>query len=75
VRPGVGVQEDRQVAGAQPAPAERGEDGEAVVMHELVQLGRVGLGEGGGTYTLWAPGPKAARQGVRGSSPLDRPGL
>src|SRR5258708_3833801 len=36
------------MAGDQAVPAVRGQDGEAVPPHELVQLGRVGLGEGGG---------------------------
>ena len=48
VRPGVGVEQQGQVAGDQAALAVRGQDGEAVPPHELVEPGRVGLGEGGG---------------------------
>ena len=48
VRPGVGVEQQGQVAGDQAAFAVRGQDGEAVPPDELVELGRVVLGEGGG---------------------------
>ena len=47
LRPGVGIEQEGQMAGDQPKVAMRGQDGEAVPPHELVQLGRVGLGEGG----------------------------
>ena len=46
--PDVGIEEQGQVAGDQTVPAVRGEDGEALPPHELVELARVGLGEGGG---------------------------
>ena len=65
VRPGVGVEQQRQVAGDQASLAVRGQDGEAVPPHELVQLGRVGLGEGGGDvharFSGNAVGPRAQK--------------
>ena len=41
------IEQEGQMAGDQAKVAMRGQDGEAVPPHEVVQLGRVGLGEGG----------------------------
>src|SRR5262249_9585803 len=56
LRSGVGVEKQGQVAGDKTAVAARRQDGEAVLLDELVELGLVGLGEGGGDVHSRTPG-------------------